>query len=141
MKPETKGHLDRAAADLIRAPAAVGTMKEEPVTAEDVARNAYYAAFHAAKALIFERSGITQKRHGSVHKQFEDIAMAEPSLDPAFRTFLIRAYVFKRIGDYDIGAIGQIKPAYALLTLQEAESFVAAIEGLMSDCLLDLDLV
>jgi uncharacterized protein (UPF0332 family) len=96
VKPETKGHLDRAAADLTRARMAATTMTQDPITAEDVARNAYYAAFHAAKALIFERRDTTQKRHGAVHQQFEAIAMTEPSLDPAFQTFLPRAYAFKQ---------------------------------------------
>jgi uncharacterized protein (UPF0332 family) len=131
VKPETKGHLDRADVMLHRARIDVTVLAQEPVKAEDAARNAYYAAFHAAKAFIFERTGTTQKRHGSVHKQFAQLVRTEPSIDPALRTFLPVAYDYKRIGDYDIGPSGKITPAEAVLALKEAERFVAATRALI----------
>jgi uncharacterized protein (UPF0332 family) len=109
----------------------VVAIAQAPVKAEDAARNAYYAAFHAAKAFIFERTGTTQKRHGSVHKQFAQLAQTEPTIDQTLRTFLPIAYDYKRIGDYDIGASGKITPADAVLALKEAERFVATIGALL----------
>ena len=117
MKAETKGHLDRAAILLRRAHIDVAALVHEPLKAEDAARNAYYAAFHAAKAFIFERTAETQKRHGSVHKQFAQLAQTEPTIDDALRIFLPSAYDYKRIGDYDIGPVGKITPHDAVLAL------------------------
>ncbi|HEX3522373.1 MAG TPA: hypothetical protein VHT52_09830 [Stellaceae bacterium] len=37
---------------------------------EDAGRNAYLAAFHAAQALIAERTGKEAKTHKGVHAQF-----------------------------------------------------------------------
>ena len=102
MTPEAKAHLDRAGVFLIRARVDVAAAVQEPLMAEDAARNAYYAALHAAKALIFERSGQTQKSHGGVHKLFLQLVKDEARIGQDLRTFLTRAYDFKRIADYDV---------------------------------------
>ena len=65
MNPEAKAHLDRAGIFLIRARIDVATAAQEPLKAEDAARSAYYAAFHAAKALIFERLAKRTKATGA----------------------------------------------------------------------------
>ena len=61
MTPEAKEHFDKARQCLIRAriilSAGVG---------EDAGRNAYLAAFHAAQALIAERTGKDAKTHKGV---------------------------------------------------------------------------
>jgi len=100
--------------------------------AEDAARNAYYAAFHAAKALIFERTSQTHKSHGGVHKLFAQLARTEPAIDQALRTFLIKAYDFKRIADYDVGLTSPITPKRAADAVAEAGRFAAAIATVLS---------
>ena len=127
MTPEAQSHLDRAADCLTKARLDLGIAAQVSLKAEDAARNAYYAAFHAAKAFLFERMGKTHKTHGGVHKLFTQLAKVEPRVDPALRTFLARAYDFKRIADYDIGAAHTITPAKATAAVVEAEQFVAAI--------------
>ena len=65
MTPEAKEHFEKARQCLARArtilAAGVG---------EDAGRNAYLAAFHAAQALIAERTGKDAKTHKGVHAQF-----------------------------------------------------------------------
>jgi uncharacterized protein (UPF0332 family) len=131
MTPEAKAHLNRAGVFLIRARIDVSAAAREPLKAEDAARNAYYAALHAAKALIFERTGQTHKSHGGVHKLFLQLIKNEPSIDPALRTFLTRAYDFKRISDYDVDISSAVSPQRASAALAEAEGFVTAIQALI----------
>ena len=65
MTSEAREHLDKARQCLTRArtilAAGIG---------EDAGRNAYLAAFHAAQALIAERTGKDAKTHRGVHAQF-----------------------------------------------------------------------
>jgi uncharacterized protein (UPF0332 family) len=63
--PEAEAHLDKARECLTRARiiVAAGVM-------EDAARDAYLAAFHAAQALICERTGRDAKTHRGVHIAF-----------------------------------------------------------------------
>ncbi|MGO8952883.1 MAG: HEPN domain-containing protein [Rhodomicrobium sp.] len=132
MKPEAKAHLDRAGVFLIKGCIDVAASAHEPLKAEYAARNAYYAACHAAKALIFERTGETHKSHGGVHKLFAQLARTEPAIDQALRTFLIKAYDFKRIADYDVGLTSSITPMRAANAVAEAERFAAAIATVLS---------
>jgi len=80
--PEAKGHLDKARQCLTRArtilAAGVG---------EDAGRNAYLAAFHAAQALIAERTGMDAKTHRGVHAQFARLTRNEPRLGIELRQF------------------------------------------------------
>ena len=131
MTPEAKAHVERAEAFLIKARIDMAAAAQEPLKAEDAARNAYYAALHAAKALIFERTGQIHKSHGGVHKLFIQLIRTEPSLDPALRTFLTRGYDFKRIADYDVETGSQITPERAAGAVAEAERFVAVIRALI----------
>ncbi len=131
MTPEAKAHLDRADVFLIRARIDVAAAAQEPLMAEDAARNAYYAAFHAAKALIFERTGQTHKSHGGVHKLFIQLVRTEPGIAPGLRTFLTRAYDFKRIADYDVDIGSPISPRRAAEAVMEAEDLVAATRALI----------
>ena len=53
--------------------------------AEDAARNAYLAAFHAAQALIAERTGRDAKTHKGVHTAFARLTKDEPRIDVELR--------------------------------------------------------
>ena len=75
MTPQTADFLasaDDALAD------ARGTLSVS--IARQAARLAYYAEFHAAQALIFERTGKVAKTHKGVDRQFHKLAMAESAL-------------------------------------------------------------
>ena len=98
MTPEAKEHFHKARQCLIRARtilvAGIG---------EDAGRNAYLAAFHAAQALIAERTGKEAKAHKGVHAQFARLTRNEPRLGRELRQFLARAYDMKSIADYGLG--------------------------------------
>jgi len=98
--PEAKEHFDKARQCLTRArtiPAAgVG---------EDAGRDAYLAAFHAAQALVAERTGKEAKTHKGVHTQFARLTRNEPRLGRELRQFLARAYDMKSIADYGLGPV------------------------------------
>lgn len=132
MKPETTSHLNRATVFLAKANIDITISIQQPIMAEDAARNAYYAAFHAAKALIFERTGRTHKSHGGVHAGFNQLSRTEPDIDHSMRTFLSIAYDFKRLSDYDIGQAGQVPPSIAADAVKEAERFVAVVRQLLT---------
>ena len=132
MTPEATSHLDRATAFLTKANIDISISLQEPIMAEDAARNAYYAAFHAAKALIFERTGRTHKTHGGVNTGFNQISRTEPGIDQTMRAFLSIAYDFKRLTDYDIAQTAQVTPAIAAKTVKETERFVAVVRQLLS---------
>jgi uncharacterized protein (UPF0332 family) len=70
---------------------------------EDAGRNAYLAAFHAAQALIAERTGEDAKTHKGVHAQFARLTRNKPRLDRELRQFLAQAYDLKSIADYGLG--------------------------------------
>jgi uncharacterized protein (UPF0332 family) len=51
-------------------------------------RTAYLAGFHAAQALIFERTGKAAKTHNGVHTEFQRLSKDNRDLDPELRVFL-----------------------------------------------------
>src|SRR5262249_56483757 len=67
---------------------------------EIAAREAYLAAFNAARALIFETTDKAPKTHAGVRVEFARIAGADSTLGPDLLRFLVRAYDFKQIA-YD----------------------------------------
>jgi uncharacterized protein (UPF0332 family) len=73
----------------------------------DAGRGAYLAAFHAAQALIFERTGKASKTHNGVHTQFDRLVMSEPELEK-LPTFLHQAYNLKAVADYETDADSDI---------------------------------
>lgn len=77
------------------------------------ARLAYYGQFHAAQALIFERTGKVAKTHKGVDTQFHQLTKTEQALTPGLAGELSTAYRFKEIADYDVGTAAPITPAEA----------------------------
>lgn len=98
MKPETERYLDKARQVLAEARAVAAI-----ALSEAAGRAAYLAAFHAAQALIFERTGRVPKTHRGVHAQFSRLARADARVSPELPRFLSQAYDFKAVTDYEIG--------------------------------------
>jgi len=85
------------------------------------ARLAYYAQFHAAQALIFERTRRISKSHKGVNKEFHRLVKTDPTFPPRFAAQLTKAY------DYNVdqrhvltphrrpGATPLLKPSVAPL--------------------------
>jgi uncharacterized protein (UPF0332 family) len=53
-----------------------------------VAREAYLAAYHAAEAYLFERTGKAAKTHRGLRSEFGRLARNDPGIDREFLTFL-----------------------------------------------------
>lgn len=63
---------------------------------EAAGRAAYLAAYHAAQAFIFERTGKIAKTHSGVRSEFSRLAKNEPGIERRFLTFLAQAYTHSR---------------------------------------------
>jgi uncharacterized protein (UPF0332 family) len=87
LKPETERYLDKARQSLNEARAVAGIE-----LAEAAGRAAYLAMFHAAQALIFERSGKVPRTHRGVHAQFSRLTKDEPSIGVDLPRYLSQAY-------------------------------------------------
>lgn len=98
MTPEAAGHLDKARQFLADARTILAAG-----VAGDAGRDAYLAAFHAAQALICERTGRAAKTHRGTHVQFARLTRDEPRLDPDLRRFLPQSYDIKAVADYETG--------------------------------------
>ena len=122
MSPEVAGYLAKAWEDLdeARQIAAIGLAKA-------AARSAYYAAFHTAEALIFQRTGKIAKTHSGVRSEFARLAKEGGDLDRAHVALLGEAYKYKEIGDYGIGpdAVVELSDAQALVS--KAQAMIAAV--------------
>lgn len=99
MKPETRKFLDKAHGDLADA-----RMVAAVELSHIAARSAYYAAFHAAEAFIFERTGKVAKTHSGVRSEFTRLARFSPEIGKTFSAFLAEAYKFKEVSDYSVGS-------------------------------------
>ena len=91
------------------------------------ARLAYYAEFHAAQTLIFERTGRIAKTHKGVGKQFHGLAKAEPSFPANLAAELSSTYRYKEFADYDTVQATPITAVQATGAIATAERFVAAV--------------
>jgi uncharacterized protein (UPF0332 family) len=125
--PEAEEHFDKARQCLTRAriilAAGVG---------EDAGRNAYLVAFHAAQALIAERTGKDAKTHKGVHAQFARLTRNEPRLGRELRQFLAQAYDLKSIADYGLGPDTDVPLDRAGAAIDTAEQFVNRVWDLLT---------
>lgn len=98
MTPEAGSYLEKARECL-----GYARVNLDVKLGNDAGRNAYLAAFHAAQALIFERTGKIAKTHQGVHAEFNRLAKAEAAVDRELQRFLTQAYNLKAIADYEMG--------------------------------------
>jgi len=103
--PEASDYLNRARQilDEARAIAAI----ELPHVA---GRTAYLAAYHAAEAFIFDRTGKITKSHKGARIEFARLTKDDPRIDRAFTAFLAQAYRLKEAADYGVGHGAGVKP-------------------------------
>lgn len=106
MKPETAAYLASAAQALTDAKAILAIH-----IPGQAARLAYYAQFHAAQALIFERTDRIAKTHRGVKNQFHH---------------------FKEAADYETGQESTISPEDSSDAIRVAERFVRSIKDVLS---------
>ena len=126
MTPEAELYLAKARRILDHA----RTMLTVDLT-EDAGRAAYLAGYHAAEALIFERTGRVTKTHKGAHLAFARLVTLETVFDVSLRPFLARAYDLKAICDYELGPDAIIPREAAEAAVAEAARFVAHIADLL----------
>ena len=127
MTPETSMFLAKANKFLAEADAMLN------IGLSDAAgRAAYLAGFHAAQALISERTGRTVKTHKGVHTEFLRLTKGDESFPPTSRAFLSNAYNLKAIADYETGPEAEVSVEEATGALASAKRFVAHLTGLLA---------
>jgi uncharacterized protein (UPF0332 family) len=126
LTPETGRYLDKARECLARAriilTAEVG---------EDAGRNAYLAAFHAAQAFLFARTGKVARTHHGVYVQFSKLAAGEPQIEPELQRFLSQSYNLKAVADYELGPSTGVPLARAAAAIETAQRFIDRITALI----------
>jgi uncharacterized protein (UPF0332 family) len=100
---------------------------------EEAGRAAYLAAFHAAQALIFERTRKAAKTHRGVHGQFLELLAGEPRIDDALRRFLSEGYKLKATADYEVGPDAIVPTEEAAAAIQAAGRLVDKIAEIIGD--------
>jgi uncharacterized protein (UPF0332 family) len=93
------------------------------------ARTAYFAAFHAAQALIYEATGRVPKTHGGVQAEFARLTRDDASLAPEVRRFLSRGYEFKAAADYSTDEEPPVPESVAREAVDLAQRFRRWVEG------------
>ena len=128
MTPEAARYIDKARTCLSNASANLGIG-----LSNDAGRNAYLAAFHAAQALIFERSGKAATTHRGVQSEFNRLTAVEARFDLEFRAFLSQAYNLKAVADYETGPDSIIPIERSTTDLEKAKRCVQHIAVLLGE--------
>ncbi|MGH7037416.1 MAG: HEPN domain-containing protein [Stellaceae bacterium] len=122
MTPEAQEHLDKVREYLVKSRAMLEVMHYS----DEAARAAYLAGFHAAQALISERTGRIAKSHSGLRSLFARMAKDDPRVDRTATRFLGRAYRFKEITDYGAGP-------QAVVTITDAQETIAGAAHLIDE--------
>jgi len=125
--PEAARYIDKAQQCVINARISLSVK-----LTNDAGRGAYPAAFHAAQALIFERTGKVAKTHRGVHTVFARLVKREPQLDQSLPAFLQRTYNLKAVADYETGPDSDIAPERAAAAVDGARKFVDAVRHVLT---------
>ena len=99
---------------------------------EQAGRIAYAAAFNAAQALIFERSGRAVKTHKGVRARFGLLTKNEQSIDAGLRSFLESGFELKRIADYFEIGDREVSSEEARDAIETATRFVDRVKALLT---------
>ena len=120
MTPEAADYLSKASESLNKARSLLDVMHYS----DEAARAAYLAGFHAAQAIVFERTARVAKSHSELRTAFARLAKDDPGIDRTFTRFLARAYKFKEIADYGIGPQAVVTAAEEQEMIDLATRFV-----------------
>jgi uncharacterized protein (UPF0332 family) len=127
--PESAEHLAKARECLVKVRALLDIVH----FADEAGRAAYLAGFHAAEALISERTGKVAHTHDGVNSQFNLLTRGDARVDTELRAFLGRAYNLKAIADYETGPGSVVTPERVEAALATAIRFVDVVNELLSD--------
>jgi len=99
---------------------------------DEAGRAAYLAGFHAAQALLFEKTVRVFKTHKGVQAEFLKLTKDDPRFDSELRAFLGHAHNLKAIADYETGPGSKVSAEKAQAAIQTARRFADCIVGLLS---------
>ena len=125
MTPEAAGHYAKAHEYLTKARALLDVLHYT----DEAGRAAYLAGYHAAQALIYDRTGREAKTHKGVHSQFNRLAKSDPRFDDELRRFLAQTYDLKAIADYEFGPDSAVPPERVEAAIAMAIRFVFCVES------------
>ena len=97
---------------------------------EAAGHTAYLAGFHAAQALISDRTGRAVKTHGGVRTEFHRLIRGDSRFDGTLRDFLGSTCNLKAIADYETGPGSDVSPKRAEQAIAEAKLFVVTVAAL-----------
>ncbi len=95
-------------------------------------REAYLSAFHAAEALIHDRTGKVAKTHRGVRSEFARLTRGDPRVDRLLSEFLARAYELKSIADYGTGREAVVTAETAAAAVETAARFIECVASLVA---------
>jgi hypothetical protein len=91
----------------------------------DSISRAYYAMFHAARALLY-LYGVEPRTHEGVIREFSRIIIEEKLMDKKFGRNLRQTFEMRESGDYRVGVIFEEEDAKDVL--EKAKEFVMQIK-------------
>ena len=95
---------------------------------EDAVSRAYYAMFHAARALLFSK-GVTAKTHRGTISLFSEKIVKENILPVKFADILRRALDLRQKSDYEIYA--KLDLELVMEVIENAEEFIEKVKELI----------
>jgi len=118
-------------ASLGRAEKALKSAKllEENGELEDAVSRAYYAMFHAARALLFSR-GINAKTHKGTISLFGEKIVKQGIVSEEYADMLRKAFDLRQKSDYEIYA--EINVELAKEVIKNAEQFIERVKELVA---------
>ena len=95
------------------------------------AKEAYLAVYHAAHSFVFESTGKAVKSHKGMRSKFAEITKGDVRFDRALTSLLARAYKFKEVADYGIGARSSVTVKESQDLIDLAQRFVDRVAQLL----------
>jgi uncharacterized protein (UPF0332 family) len=129
LTPETGFFLAKARRLLAEAEGMLTTLHYN----EAAGRTAYLAGFHAAQALISDRTGRTVKTHNGVRTEFHRLIRGDTRFDDTLREFLGSTYNLKAIADYETGPNSDVSPERAGRAISEARLLIARVAEIVGE--------
>ena len=129
MTPETGFFLAKARRLLAEAEGILTTLHYN----EAAGRTAYLAGFHAAQALISDKTGLAVKTHSGVRTEFHRLSRGDARFDDTLQEFLGSTYNLKAIADYETGPNSDVSPERAERAIAEAGRLIAKVAEILGE--------
>ncbi len=125
MTPEAERFLDKARECLADA------RLYQTMVPRIAGREAYLSAYHAAEALVHDRTGKVARTHRGLRSEFARLTRGDTRIDRSLAEFLGQAYELKSIADYGTGSEAVISAETAAAAISTAARFIECITNLI----------